>query len=213
VRPIKDSESFQRDFKRLLALSEGQINKLAEISNSKSGFALTEEQLHTAASSLGIDEEDMTTIIAVAGFLYRRASAEEIFEEGAEEICTYAESIGIEDCDTKISAIRNLLAKKEEHEYRLLEVYSESLAVPTISDVDVACDIRAVVAPDSDEIIGYVPVALMGIEVEHSPTDKRTLTLQLGEEELDGLLEEITKAKRLLTSMKERFSGKIDNTQ
>lgn len=205
---IRDSESFRADFKRLLVLSEDQINKLAEIGDSENGFTVPEESIDDVAASLEVGDEEIRRILAVARYLYNRASIERIYEKGAEEVCDFAASIGIKDCDAKLSSIQRLLARKEAYEYSLLEAYSESVAAPTISSVEVACDARAVVDPRSDELVGYVPVALIGIEIEQSESEKRTITLQLSEVTLDLLLDDLNRAKRLLKSLKEKFGGK-----
>lgn len=205
---LRDSESFRADFKRLLVLSEDQINKLAEIGDSEDGFNLPEESIASAAATLEIEDKEITGILAVARYLYNRASIERIYEKGAEEVCDFAASIGLKDCDAKVSAIRHLLTRKEAYEYSILEAYSASIVVPTISDVNVVCDIRAVVAPRNDEVVGYVPVALMGMEIEYSESEKKTFTLQLDEATLDILLDDLNRAKRLLESLKEKFGGK-----
>lgn len=205
---IRDSESFRADFKRLLVLSEDQINKLAEIGDSEDGFTLSEESIASAATTLEVEDEAITRILAVVHYLYNRASIEGIYEKGAEEVCDFAASIGIKDCDAKVSAIRHLLTRKEAYEYSILEAYSESIVVPTISGVNVVCDVRAVVDPRSDEVVGYVPVALMGMEIEYSESEKKTFTLQLNEATLDILLDDLNRAKRLVESLKEKFGGK-----
>lgn len=204
---LRSSESFQEDFKVLLSLTDGQISKLAEFGASEDGFYFPEELIDKAASDLQIEYEEVSSAVRVVRYLYRRASTEETYEKGAEEVCDFAKSIGIKDCDQKVSAIRRLLTRNEAFEHSSLVAYTESIAAPTISDVDVVCDVRAVVDPRSDEVVGYVPIALLGIEVEHSESDKRTMTLQLSETDLDSLLDDLNKAKQLLRSLKEKFGG------
>lgn len=209
---LRDSRSFQRDFKQLLSLTEGQISKLAAIGESEYGFNLLEESIGDAATNLEVEDQEVGRILTVARYLYSRASTEGTYEESAKEICDFAETLGIKDCDAKISAIRRLLTKKEAYEYSTLVTYTETSAAPVVSDVDVACDIRAVVDPKTDDIVGYVPIALVSIDVEQSPSDKRTVTFQLSEKDVVTLLDELNKAKRLLESLRDKFGGKIVTT-
>lgn len=205
---LRASESFQRDFRELVSLTARQIDRLAAIAESKDGFNLSEESLDRVAAELGLQAQEVGRILRVASYLYAGASETRTYEENAEEVCEFAKSIGIKDCDDKISAIQRLLTKKEKYEHAMLVGYSETMSAPTISDVDVACDVRAVVDPRSNDIVDYIPIALVGIEVEKSPSEKRTITLQMSEEVLDLFVDDLNKAKRVLESLRKKFSGK-----
>ena len=93
----------------------------------------------------------------------------------------------------------------------ILVTYTQSIAAPIISDVNIVYDVRAIVDPRSREIKGYVPVAIIGIDTEWSEGEKKSLTFQLDEETLATLSEDLNKAKQLLASLREKFCDKSFN--
>ena len=207
---LRRSSSFQRDFEELFSLTEEQISKLAELGESKYGFDLPEESFDNAVKSLQVDGQKLAAILRVVDFLYDRARAAQIDEEeSAEEVCEFAKYCDIKNCEAKIPAIRRLFAKKESYDHYMMVTSSKSAVVPTLSEVTTACDIRAVLEPGTDKIAGYVPVALVGMELEKAEFGTARVDFQLGEEELDTLLSTLTKAKRLLESLRKDFGSKI----
>lgn len=204
------SSSFKRDFKELFSLTDEQISRLATLGESKDGFELPEESIEDAAKSLGVDYLKLTMILSVLDFLYDHAHAAEIDEEeSAKQVCEFAEQLNIKDCKAKIPVIRRLFARKEAYDQRMMADNSKSAVVPTLLDVSTACDIRAAVEPGTNKIAGYVPIALIGMELEQAVRDRRRIEFQMDEEDLDMLLRELNKVKQLLSTLKKEFSGKI----
>lgn len=204
------SSSFRQDFKELFSLSDEQINKIAALGESKNGFDLPEESIEEAAKSLKIDEDRLRTVLNVINFLYDNALIHEIDEEeSARQVCAFAKKLNVEGCETKIPAIRSLFTIKEAYELKLITDFAKNAIIPTISTLGIVCDLRVVHDPRTRKAKGYVPVALISMELENSERDKRTVQLQLNEEDLDQLLDELNKAKQRMSDVAKEFGGKI----
>jgi hypothetical protein len=203
------SSSFRKDFEEFLSLTDEQINGIATLGESENGFDLSEESIEDAARSLQIDEDRVRTVFDVLDFLYRHALVHEIDqEESARQVCEFAKKLNIKGCETKISAIRRLFARKEAYERKLVTDYAKTAIIPTISSLSVACDIRVVHDLRTEEAIGYIPMAVIAMELEHSESDKRTIQLQLDEEDLDKLLGELGKTKQSLSRIAKEFGSR-----
>jgi hypothetical protein len=57
--------------------------------------------------------------------------------------------------------------------------------------------------------IGYIPRALIGIEIQDSDLSSKTINLQVDKQDIDRLIEELNKAKSLMTALKDEFRNKI----
>lgn len=207
---IASSPSFREDFQKLFELNDEQIKKLGAFANSENGFDLSEESIEEATKNLQVDDAKLRSILRVLDFLYDRGLEHKIDEEEcAKQVCNFAKKLDIKECDARLSAIRSLFAKKTAYTNHLALDYAKKAILPIISSVDIACDIRAVCEPRTEKVVGYVPMILLNIELEDSQADKRTMQLQLSEEELDQLFSGLNQARELLVSIKKEFGDKI----
>jgi len=209
-KSLARSVAFKQDFKGAFTLSAQQIDKLATLAETGKGFELPAESIEEAARSLEITSERIIPVLRVLDFLYSHARVGNISKKDAtEQVCEFAKSLAIADCDEKVAAIDHLFAPKEAYDKRLMVESVSTAVISTLSAIDSVCDVRAVTDRNTGKIIGYIPRALIGIEIQDSDLSTSTISLQVDENEIDRLLEELNRAKRLLRALKDEFSNKI----
>lgn len=205
---LRRSSSFQQDFKQLVTLSKDAIEKLALLGESEDGYMIPDESISNMSTDLGIEEKKFIAILNVIRFLYNSVFQQEIdADDAASEVCALAEELGVTDCADKYSAIQHLFERKESYDYRILAGSAESAIVPIIARAGIECDVRAITDPKTDEILGYVPIALVNIEIEKQDGERESITFQIKEEHIDELSKYLERAKKLLAKLKEKFGG------
>lgn len=206
---IRKTSSFQEDFKVLVTLSKDKIERLALIGESKDGYLIPDELISKTSAELDITEKELLTILSVIRYLYGNAFKQGIdANEAANGVCELAEELGVTGCADKYSAIRHLFEKKESYEYEILTGSTERAIVPIITHTGIEFDVRAVTDPKTDEILGYVPIALVNIEIEKQDGESENIIFQMKEEHIDVLSAYLERAKKLMVKLKKEFSGK-----
>jgi hypothetical protein len=148
------SASFKQDFKEAFTLSIQQIDKLADLADTEKGFELPAESIEEVARDLKITSERITSTLRVFDFLYDHARMGNISKEDAtKQVCGFAKSLAIADCDEKVAAIEHLFAPKEAYDKRLMVADVGSAVIPTLSTIDSVCDVRAVTDSNTGKII------------------------------------------------------------
>ena len=204
------STAFKRDFKETFTLSAQQIDKLVALAETEKGLELPAESMEEAARNLEITSERIASVLHVLDFLYDHARVGNISKEDAtEQVSEFAKSLAIADCDEKVAAIEHVFSPKEAYDKRLMVENIGNAVIPTLSGIDSVCDVRAVTDRNTGKIIGYIPRALIGIEIEDSDLTTRTVSLQVDEKDIDRLIEELHRAKSLLMALKDEFGKKI----
>jgi len=208
-RVMRRSSSFQEDFRLLVTLSKDKIERLALIGESKDGYIIPDELISKTAVKLDIQEKELLAILSIISYLYGNAFKQGInANEAANGVCELAEELGITECADKYSAIQQLFEKKESYEYEILTGSTEKAVVPILTHTSIECDVRAVTAPANDEILGYVPIALVHIEIEKQSGESESIIFQMKEEHIDALSAYLERAKHLLVQLKKEFSTK-----
>lgn len=206
---VRDSTSFQEGFKLFVALSKDKIERLALIGESKDGYMIPDESLKKASAELDIEEGELRTILNVIHFLYLSAFKQGIAaSEVANGVCEFAEELDVTGCADKHSTIQRLFEKRESYEYEIVKGYTERSVVPILVSTSIECDVRAATHPTTDEILGYVPIALVNIEIEKQDGGSESINFQMKEEHIDVVSAYLERAKKLLAKLEKELGSK-----
>ena len=212
--PLRRSPAFRDDFRQLLGLSTDQLRKVAVLGNTEHGFDVPDELIKSASESMSLDQTALATAMKVADFLYDHARAAEMeTDEATQQVCEFAGMVGVEGCDSKASAIRLIFEPKEAYDLRDVIHGSNVAVVPILAGVESVCDMRATVDRRTRDVVGYLPIALVGFLLRDTSGDIRTVDMQLDEGDIDKVLEELDRIKSTLATLRKEFGDRVLNVQ
>jgi len=205
------SEGFQGDFKELFGLTVEQMKELANACQTERGFEIPEGVISDLSNRIGADFNRIVRSIRVVSFLYEHARVIDMnVDEAVEKTCEFAINLKIEGCEEKKEGINYLLAPKVLFDKQAIIEETRNAIMPTLSYWQVECDARPVRDKKTGELLGYIPMILMGLELEGTSKDR--WQFQITEKELNSIISNLNKVKELLATLKRDLDDKIIDT-
>jgi hypothetical protein len=206
--PINISGSFFNDLEKLLSLDPEQINIIANYINTKKGFRLSEEQMHQLFKEIKtVPIQKIASILNVGDFIYRLSSSKKLtVEDVVNDLEILANELKVKNFNQKKIQFKKLFSKNEIFDKERLSISYQKAILPNFSSVKIVWDLRPVFGRDSVEILTYVPVALLEMNVKDSETgEKHTYKVQLSESTIKDIAEDLNHSLKELTAIKNKF--------
>lgn len=171
-----NSENFRKDFLSLINLSSDQLDAIAELSNSESGFSYT-----AISPKLGGEITNLDGILDIISFLYDRIVQSDIkLDPAIQEIIHFASEFLHKDISNKANSLSNLFGIKKAYEPRRLEEKAH-YGIPNLSRIVGYCDTRAVFDRDNN-LIEQVPIVMLTLYPEDDYNNRSQVSIQLTKE-------------------------------
>ena len=206
------SEDFQKDLARFLDLDEIARAALRGWFQSAESFTPVDSQwIQKIADDSGLNLETANRMFQFVRFVLKQWSAQEI---STEDILADIQSLGhgperLEETRAFLNALSDVKGKVRSS---LLRASYERIGLPTVDDVNIACDVRPMFAewvyPPSvkgdgyQKLVGSTCVVVLEIVASRIGEKTRGTSFQLTEKDLEKLLEGLTRAKKQLEIVK-----------
>lgn len=204
------SESFPKDFTKLISLNHEQIKKISKLLDMKDGFNIPDKSLPEIAIDLKADLVDLKGILNISKFIYAQIEEKKVTKKQLEQdLKTIAKHFEIELAHKNQKEIIELLFERK-REYELqkqIRLYKRGI-IPSIQGITTICDVRAVYESDSSKIATYLPVVIARISTIDDKDKEQIVTFQFSESSLTKAKEIIDKAIEDLNGMNKELKDK-----
>ncbi len=190
---LLSSAGFRDDLRRLLDLSVPQLEQLNSLATGPDG--LSPAQLAARfAEEAAITIEAARGALRVAEYLYERCRELRMPpDQAVGQLAESAARSAMGDISDKASALRSLLASKDEYEAGR-HVALESLSVvPHLAKLEGIWDIRPVFHREREEVVARIPVLLLNVCWHDTTGQTHETALQLDEDDWEDVREGIDK--------------------
>lgn len=206
------TEEFKRDLKALLSLDPSQLDRLSDwFKRSRKFIPLDWTEVSTVARDMALDPEEFDRIMKIARWLLNLWTAQEL---SLDDVLADLRSLGYdEDTVQKTAVFLGGLQEVRARVHRdVLKNIWESLAIPTVDDVNITCDARPIFqdyayaeTPRGEtfqNLLGFSYVVILEFIASRSDDKSESTTFQFSEEDFAKLLDGLNKAKKQLEILK-----------